>query len=126
MQCVGDLRTNRWSEHSRTRGQIKDVLVTIHVDDFLIAGDKKFLDDTEDALKERFTFGKIEAGKFKFTGLNIKESPEGIFIDQNDYVQSLHPIKIDKLAGKEEKLSKEKFAEFRGLTGQLSWACSIF
>ena len=94
----------------------------IHVDDFLIAGDKKFLDDTEDALKERFTFGRIEAGKFKFTGLNIKESLEGIFIDQNDYVQSLHPIKIDKLAGKEEKLSKEKFAEFRRLTGQLSWA----
>ena len=73
-------------------------------------------------MKERFTFGKTEEKKFKFTGLNIEETNDGILVDQNDYIQSLQPIKIDKLAGKEEKLSKEKFAEFRGLTGQLSWA----
>ena len=31
-------------------------------------------------------------------------------------------IKLDKFADKHEKLSKNKFTEFRGLVGQLSWA----
>ena len=54
--------------------------------------------------------------------MNIKQTTEGIFIDQNEYIQSLEPIKLDKFTDKSAKLSKHKFTEFRGLIGQLSWA----
>ena len=97
-------------------------MVILHVDDFLVAGTTEFFQIVKKKLIGRFTFGKIEFGSFKFTGLNIKQTSEGILVDQNDYVQSLEPIKLEKVADKYEKLSKKKFTEFRGLIGQLSWA----
>ena len=97
-------------------------MVIIHVDDFLVAGTTDFFTVVKQKLIGRFTFGKIEFGSFKFTGLNIRQTPEGILVDQNDYVQSLEPIKLDKVADKNEKLANKKFTEFRGLIGQLSWA----
>ena len=69
-----------------------------------------------------FHIWKIEYGSLKFTGLNIKQTSEGIFVDQNEYIQSLEPIKLDKFADKSEKLPKQTFTEFRTLIGQLSWA----
>ena len=107
--------------YSIKNGKLVGICI-IHVDDFLIGGNDDFLKTVEDKLEKRFTFGKIELRNFKFTGLNIKETQDGISVDQNGYIQSLKAIKLDKLAGKDEKLSKQKFKEFRGLTGQLSWA----
>ena len=46
-------------------------------------------------------------------------------VDQKEYIQSLKPIKIDKLVEKTEKLSEEKFREYRALTGQLYWAAEL-
>ena len=97
-------------------------LCILHVDDFLISGNYTFHNIIEEKLVGRFTFGKIELGNFRFTGLDIKQTDEGIFVDQNEYIQSLEPIKIDKLVEPNEKLSKKKFAEYRALTGQLNWA----
>ena len=94
----------------------------LHVDDFLMGGTDSFYKVVQDKLLGRFTFGKVEVGNFKFTGLDIKQNDDGIYVDQNDYIQSLEPIKIDKFVDPSEKLSKQKFAEYRALTGQLSWA----
>ena len=100
-------------------------MILLHVDDFMVAGNDVFLKLVEKKLKKRFTFGKIECRNFKFTGLSIRDTEEGIMVDQNEYIQSLKPIKIDKLANKNEKLPKEKFSEYRALTGQLSWAAEL-
>ena len=97
-------------------------ICVLHVHDFLIGGTTDFHHTDKEKLVSRFTFRKIEYGSFKFTGLNIKQTSEGIFVDQNEYIQSLEPIKLDKFADKTEKLSKQKFTEFRALIGQLSWA----
>ena len=53
---------------------------------------------------------------------NPSEVIEGILVDQNENIQSIKPIKVDKFADKNAKLSKDKFAQYRALTGQLSWA----
>ena len=97
-------------------------LCVIHVDDFLMGGNDSFYNLIEEKLTKRFTFGKIETENFKFTGLNILQTSEGIFVDQNEYTQSIEPIKIDKFVDKSTKLSKDKFAQYRALTGQLNWA----
>ena len=94
----------------------------LHVDDFLLAGNETFYKLVQEKLLSRFTFGKVESGSFRFTGLNIKQTSEGIFVDQNDYVQSLEPIDVEKLVDPKESLPKEKFAAYRALTGQLNWA----
>ena len=97
-------------------------LCALHVDDFLTAGTKQFEALLDKRLQGRFTFGKIELHKFKFTGLNIEQTEDGIYIDQIDYIQSLKPIETQRVANKDEKLNNKEFKAYRGLTGQLSWA----
>ena len=98
-------------------------LCIVHVDDFLFGGDPEFFEILKKTLMTKFTFGKIESKKFKYTGLNIEQLDDGtIHVDQNDYIQSLKPISIEKAVDKNAKLSKNKFTEYRALTGQLSWA----
>ena len=46
-------------------------ICVLHVDDFLIGGTGSFHKIVKEKLVGRFTFGKIEFGSFKFTGLNI-------------------------------------------------------
>ena len=99
-----------------------DGICILHVDDFLISGSKEFQKEVAQKLKGRFTFGKIEVESFKFTGLNIVQKEDGIYIDQNEYVQSINEIEVKKNMDKEAKLTPKEFNAFRGLTGKLSWA----
>ena len=97
-------------------------LCALHVDDFLTGGTKKFEDILDKKLQGRFTFGKIELQKFKFTGMNIEQTAEGIFIDQIDNINSILPITMNRVGPKDEKLTDKEFKAYRALTGQLSWA----
>ena len=50
----------------------------------------------------KFTFGKVQCQKFKYTGLNIEQKEDGsIFGDQNEYIQILEPILVDKSVSKD-------------------------
>ena len=98
-------------------------MTVLHVDDFLVAGKPEFLEELSIKLKKRFTFGKIELNKFKFTGLNIEQTKEGIFVDQIEYIQSIQPISSQGLDGEDTaSLNKQQFKAYRRLTGQLAWA----
>ena len=106
----------------RKNGELFGMTV-LHVDDFLVAGRPEFLDHLGQKLKSRFTFGKIEYNKFKFTGLNIEQKEDGIYVDQTEYIQSIKPISAQGLEGQENaNLDKKQFKEYRRLTGQLAWA----
>ena len=61
----------------------------LHVDDCLVAGSQEFLNMISTKLKDRFTFGKMELAKFKFIGLNIEQTQEGIYVDQIQYIHSI-------------------------------------
>ena len=101
-------------------------LCILHVDDFLVGGTSEFFDLIENNLLNKFTFGKVQCNKFKYTGINIEQKENGeIFIDQDDYIQSLKEIEIDKPTDKNEKLSRRMFKEYRALTGQLTWAAEM-
>ena len=103
-------------------GKLKGLCI-VHVDDFLFGGDDEFYGILKNTLMTKFTFGKIESEKFKYTGLNIAQKEDGtIYVDQIDYIKSLTPITIDKAVNKNTKLPQKKFTEYRALTGQLSWA----
>ena len=103
-------------------GKLKGLCI-VHVDDFLFGGDDEFYGILKNTLMTKFTFGKIESEKFKYTGLNIEQKEDGtIYVDQIDYIKSLTPITIDKAVNKNTKLPQKKFTEYRALTGQLSWA----
>ena len=93
-----------------------DGICILHVDDFLISGSKEFQKEVLQKLKGRFTFGKIEVESFKFTGLNIVQKEDGIYVDQNEYVQSINEIEVKRNVDKEAKLTPKEFKAFRGLT----------
>ena len=94
----------------------------LHVDDFLVGGTNEFLKALSNKLKGRFTFGKTESGSFKYTGLNIEQKEDGIYVDQIEYIESIKPIDIKRVGDKDSKLDKDEFKQYRALTGQLSWA----
>ena len=96
-------------------------MTVLHVDDFLVAGSQEFLNMISTKLKDRFTFGKMELAKFKFTGLNIEQTQEGIYVDQIQYIHSLQPISSYRMdAQDDESLNKMEMKAYRGLTGQLN------
>ena len=98
-------------------------MTVLHVDDFLVAGNSEFMKMISSSLKKRFTFGKTELDKFKFTGLNIEQTDNGIYVDQIDYIHNIQPISAYRMdVQEEEALNKEEFKSYRGLTGQLNWA----
>ena len=95
----------------------------LHVDDFLVgSGSEEFDRLLNSRLKGRFTFGRIESGQFKFTGLKIEQKKDKILVDQIEFIQSLNEIAVKRIGPKDEKLNTEELKDFRKLTGQLSWA----
>jgi hypothetical protein len=80
----------------------------LHVEDFLIGGTRDFHHTVKEKLVGRLTFETFEFGSFKFTGLSIKQTSEGTFADQIEYIQSLEPIKLDKFADKSKNVRNRK------------------
>ena len=97
-------------------------MTILHMDDFLVTGTSEFLQMLSQKLKRRFTFGKTELAKFKFTGLNIEQTEEGIFVDQIEFIHSIQPISSKKMDVHEsEVLNKSELKAYRALTGQFNW-----
>ena len=110
-----------FTKHNREEGILEGVCI-LHVDDFLVGGTEAFEKLLNNKLKIRFTFGRTETGRFKFTGLNIVQKKDAIFVDQVEFIQSLKPIELRRIGPKNEKLNQSEFKAYRGLTGQISWA----
>ena len=85
-------------------------MTVLHVEDFLVAGKSEFLKALSTQLERRFTFGKTEFTKFKFTGLNIEQTSERIYVDQIDYFRNIQPISSTRIeAQNDSSLTKTEF-----------------
>ena len=88
-----------------------------------MAGSQEFLNMISTKLNDRFTFGKTELAKFKFTGLNIEKTQEGIYVDQIQYIHSIQSISSHRMDSQDDvNLNKMEMKAYRSLTGQLNWA----
>ena len=96
-------------------------LVGTHVDDFFGAGNETFKVEVMDKLASKFVCSKREEDHFRFTGVDVSKSDEGIKMNQNKYLDSLEEIVIDKKGEPKRELTKEEFKKFRKATGKLSW-----
>ena len=76
-------------------GILMDILA-MHIDDFVFCGNDLFQKNVIVELKKIFRFGIHESGTFKFWGLGVKQTKDGITIHQNLYVSSISPIDIKK------------------------------
>ena len=96
-------------------------IVCLYVDDFNSAGTKEFHKNITDLLQKKFTFGKKEEGSFRFTGLDISHTDDGIIVKQNDYRDSIEEITIENNDDPNRELNLKEYKQFRGTVGKLQW-----
>ena len=61
----------------------------LHVDDFMMAGDEKFVNETTKMFEKTLTVSKIEDDKFRFCGVNVSLKDGKILVEMEDYADSL-------------------------------------
>ena len=96
-------------------------MILCHVDDFSISGTKEFVGMINDLLKKNFTISKVESSEFRFTGIDIFKTKEGIEVSMEDYAQSIEEIKEIRKVGNNESLTKTEYKVFRKYTGKIQW-----
>ena len=106
--------------YQHINGNLIGVILS-HVDDFTITGTNEFVNRIVEGLKKIFTISKIEENNFRFTGLDVKTTDEGIKISMEDYAKSIKEIQDIRKANGTEPLTKAELKEYRKYTGKLSW-----
>ena len=96
-------------------------MILSHVDDFNMAGNEKFLSEIREMLKTELSVSKIERNKFRFTGVDIERTNDGITISMEEYAHSLEMIEEIRAAPVDELLTKIENKLYRKYTGKISW-----
>ena len=94
-------------------------MVLTHVDDFTIGGKDSFVKNVIDKLNKEMTVSKVERNSFRFTGVDIKRTEEGIEISMNDYADSLEEIVEIRDVKRDEPLTKIEMKLYRKMTGKV-------
>ena len=94
-----------------------------HVDDLVYGGTERWERAVIDVLKQKFKIRVECQGSFKYIGLNVLQTDEGISVDQCMYIETLKPIDLsrERLYNKEAELSKKERSLLRSLGGQMLW-----
>lgn len=119
-QVTGDEATYYYRVNNKLEG-----IVILHVDDFLTLGSDLFFELVVKKIKQKFKLSKVERDKFRFCGIDVEVTPEGIFINQNEYANAIKEIPVDKNDNPERPLTKNEYKAYRGAIGKLIWLNEI-
>ena len=104
-------------------------LAGMHVDDFLICGQEdhpKYV-AAKANLQSKFKFGKWCEAEFDFAGCHLKQDSDGIYVDQEEYVNKwLEEVPLTREREKQSKssLTAREVSQLRAVLGTLSWKAS--
>ena len=103
-------------------GTLAFILVT-HVDDFVYCGRTEWVKKVIGHIRSVFKISCEFEGAFKYTGLNVAQTSDGIVVDQYNYIASLESVDLsrERLARKDEDLTTAERTRIRSLGGQLLW-----
>ena len=98
-------------------------LVGTHVDDFMLAGDKKWLSEMKKKVAENFTVGTEEAGDYLYCGHRIKQSGKQLTLDQEEFAAEIKPLIIDPGRKKDNSapVNDKERSQIRSYAGKLGW-----
>ena len=105
-------------------GELIGTVIT-HVDDFTLAGTEAFINEVIETVSRELTVSKIERDNFRYTGIDVKTTEDGIEIEMQDYVDSLEEVKEIRKAVRDDPLTKAELKVFRKMTGKLSWLANL-
>ena len=104
-------------------------MCSVHVDDLIYGGEKKFHNDVIVPLLQKFVVGRVETELFTFTGWRLHQQKGKIALSQEPYVEKLstRDVKLLNLAGQPGELLLPEPAQkaFRSLVGVLAWLAGI-
>ena len=101
-------------------GELMGAVIT-HVDDFTLAGTEEFIRKVSETISRELTVSKIERDYFRYTGIDVSTTDDGIEIQMENYVESHEEIKEIQKSDREEDLTKLEIKEYRKMTGKLAW-----
>ena len=73
-----------------------------------------------------FNINTHESGSFKYLGLEVKQTAEGVLVHQECYIPKIDPIDINKnrQTRRNDELTSEERKELKRLSGQMMWVTS--
>ena len=95
-------------------------MISTHVDDFDLAGTKGFVEMVASEIERVLDVSTVESDKFRFTGIDVEKTENGIEISMEDYAQSLEEVQIRE-AKADAELTREELKVFRKYVGKLNW-----
>jgi len=101
-------------------------IIALHVDDFVYCGTNEWLTNVIEPLMAIFKISKSVQRCFRYLGLNVVQTSDAIYIDQDDYVCDLGHVAIsnDRSLQKDASLNKKEVKALRAVSGQLLWVSS--
>ena len=100
-----------------------DGMVSSHVDDFILAGSDRFLEEITRKIAEKLEISKLEDNEFRFTRMDVKKDGDVIVVSMKDYAKSLGKIEIRKVMPN-DPLTEVEMKMYRKYVGKLSWLAS--
>ena len=98
-------------------------MLSSHVDDFILAGTDRFLEEITKKIAEKLEISKLEDNEFRFTGMDVKKEGDVIIMSMEDYAKSLGKIEIRK-GLPDDPLTEVEREMYRKNVGKLSWPAS--
>ena len=71
-------------------------MVSSHVDDFILAGTEKFLEEITKKIAQKLEISKLEDNEFRFTRMDVKKDGDVIVVRMEENAKSLEKIEIRK------------------------------
>ena len=98
-------------------------MVSSHVDDFILAGTDRFLEEITRKIAEKLEISKLEDNEFRFIGMDVKKDGDVIIVSMEDYAKSLGMIEIRKVMP-DDPLTEVEMKVYKKYVGKLSWLAS--
>ena len=107
------------------KGQLEG-LILLHVDDFLLAGSDNFAVFVTKKIEDAFRIGKRKVTNFRYVGLDIEQTAEGIIVRQKHYIDKVEEIMLFDKRNRtsDEPFSTEESRKLKKVAEQLSWVAS--
>ena len=103
-----------WKHEGKLNG-----VMAVHVDEFLYCGPKEIELKVITVLKTKCLISKVESETFTHLGWEVKQSEDCITFHQQNYIEEIELLSVDKKKEKNELLADEEFKELRVVVGKL-------
>ena len=107
---------------TNSAGEVYGLLAS-HVDDFIWGGSETFVQEVIPRIRSAFNVGREESEAFCYVGMDVTHVDGTILLSQQDYVENLRFISIDKARAlqRDSSLTNSEFDMLQSKIGQILW-----